>query len=383
LTAYPLVYRRLQRHLNRMPVGFPRTFSRVELRVLARLFTPAEARLAVCMTHRLETAGVICRRSGPGPIAPEAGSAMLAAMADKGAVLNLRRGGEERYALVPLVVGMYEFQVQRLSEGLYRDTVTYFKQGFGLEYFSTAVPQLRVVPIRKSLSGGRHQVATYDEIRGLVRQAGDRLGLAPCICRKGKDLLGAPCGVTDRREVCLVMRDLFDHGHRRGWVQKLTTDAALGLLDRNEKEGLVLQSSNEQRPQFVCSCCGCCCGVLNMLQVLPRPAAFTASNYLARVDPRTCTGCGKCLRRCQMSAIRMAGKTAEIDSDRCIGCGVCVPSCKPAALTLVRKAVETRPPEDTDALTAMLAQNKPGAVGKLRTGVKIAVQTLQKKRRQP
>jgi len=39
-TASESLYRRLQQHLDRMPVGFPATRSGVEIRILERLFTP-------------------------------------------------------------------------------------------------------------------------------------------------------------------------------------------------------------------------------------------------------------------------------------------------------------------------------------------------------
>jgi len=41
------VYRKLQEHLNKMPVGFPATQSGVEIRVLKHLFTPKEAEVAL------------------------------------------------------------------------------------------------------------------------------------------------------------------------------------------------------------------------------------------------------------------------------------------------------------------------------------------------
>ena len=40
------VYEKLARHLDRLPAGFPRTESGVELRILKRLFNPEEAELA-------------------------------------------------------------------------------------------------------------------------------------------------------------------------------------------------------------------------------------------------------------------------------------------------------------------------------------------------
>jgi len=40
-------YRKLQQHLDRLPVGFPETESGVEIRILKYLFTPEEAEIAI------------------------------------------------------------------------------------------------------------------------------------------------------------------------------------------------------------------------------------------------------------------------------------------------------------------------------------------------
>ena len=368
-------YRKLRQHLNRMPVGFPRTLNGVEMRILKRLFTPRQAEIALLMGSRLESVAVIGRRARDKHCAcsPSEIEAELQQMARRGAVLNVRRDGSEHYALLPFVVGMFEFQLDTLSAEMYQDTVAYFKSGFALEYLSTAVPQTRVVPIGKSLHSV-HTVATYDEIRALVERTEGRIGVAPCICRKGKDLMDKPCRRTDRRELCLVLRDLYDHGRRQGWVKTITTENALALLDENERAGLVLQPSNEMEPQFVCSCCGCCCGILGMLKTLPEPAAFTAANYRAELDGEACDGCGVCARRCPMEAIALVHERARIDPGCCIGCGVCVLTCKAGAIRLVPKPEPVRPPATTEALYETIGKGKAGLAGRVKTGVKIARQ---------
>jgi len=46
METHPNVYDDLAAHLDRLPAGFPRTPTGVELRILKRLFTPEEAALA-------------------------------------------------------------------------------------------------------------------------------------------------------------------------------------------------------------------------------------------------------------------------------------------------------------------------------------------------
>ena len=57
------LYERLATHLDNLPAGFARTKSRVEMRILRRLFTPEDAKLAIHLTVIAEEARVIARRA--------------------------------------------------------------------------------------------------------------------------------------------------------------------------------------------------------------------------------------------------------------------------------------------------------------------------------
>ena len=350
-------------------MGYPATRSGVELRILERLFTPKEALLATCLTHRLASAADICRQAGGKGITQNTCVELLDAMAAKGGILKKDEGGAACYALVPFVVGMFEFQVKHLTPELYADTARYFREAYGLAYLSTSRPQMRVIPIEQSVSDIPH-IATYDEIRQIIDEADGKIGVAECICRKGKDLLGAPCAKTERREVCLGFRDYFDTYKREGWFREISKQEALEILAESEKEGLVLQATNEKYPQAVCACCGCCCGILNTLKNVPNRADFVAANYRARVDDDKCVGCGLCVDRCHMAAISIADKKAVIDPKRCIGCGACVSACSTGALFMEEKAVPFTPPETTEDLyEAILAEKSRW--DKVKTALKI------------
>ena len=55
-------YRKLQQHLDKLPVGFPETESGVEIRILKYLFTPQEAAIAIDLSYLPETISVIFKR---------------------------------------------------------------------------------------------------------------------------------------------------------------------------------------------------------------------------------------------------------------------------------------------------------------------------------
>ncbi|MFX0081889.1 MAG: hypothetical protein ACFE94_09065 [Candidatus Hodarchaeota archaeon] len=55
------VYRRLQEHLDSMPVGYPATKSGVEIKILKHLFTPEEAEVALKLKFQPESLKKIYR----------------------------------------------------------------------------------------------------------------------------------------------------------------------------------------------------------------------------------------------------------------------------------------------------------------------------------
>jgi ferredoxin len=144
-------------------------------------------------------------------------------------------------------------------------------------------------------------------------------------------------------------------------------------MQENQSEGLVLQPNNAQKIDFICACCGCCCGMLRMHKILPKPVDFWSTNYYAEVDPDSCIGCETCVETCQVGAVNFDDdlKISTINLDRCIGCGNCVLSCESDAIHLVKKGKEFVPPKDTETLYDIIMQNKKGPLGKIKIATKL------------
>ena len=157
---------------------------------------------------------------------------------------------------------------------------------------------------------------------------------------------------------------------KEGWSRKVSSEEALEIARENEQEGLVLQPSNDQEGQFICSCCGDCCGVLGEARSMPRPVDFLAGNFRARVNAEVCTGCGMCVKRCHMDAVKVEEKVSVVNPARCIGCGVCVPTCKAEAIRLVKKERETVPPSTPEELLDTIMAHKKTGLQKLKMGIK-------------
>jgi NAD-dependent dihydropyrimidine dehydrogenase PreA subunit len=360
------VYLDLAKHLDEMPVGYPPTESGVEFKILKHLFTPSEAKLALNLGFKPSPLKKIYRKVKRERISIQELEAKLGKMYEKGLInygREIREGKEIKYyANAPLVIGMFEYQLNNLSEEFLKDIDQYFKEAFWDEYNKPGVPQLRTIPIEESITHEQN-IATYDLVRDLINTIGTPIGVAECICKKGKDLMGEPCKKTDLREVCFSFRSAAESYHEKGLARLITKEEALNILEKAEKDGLVLQPANSIRPMCICCCCGCCCEVLLNQKRYEKPARFFASNFYAKVNEELCVGCGLCVDRCNMDAISVIDEKSVIDLDKCIGCGVCVPTCPNDVINLQKKKDECIPPENTIA-TYMKIMNKKAKLAK-------------------
>ncbi len=340
-----------------MPVGYPRTPSGVEFKLLEKMFTPRQAEIALLLDHRFLTAESLFPRAGTSVSSVSELENLLDQMTTAGNILSKHDGDTKRYALIPFVVGMYEFQTAYMTREFYQDAVTYLKQGYAIDYLTTGVPQMRVIPIEKSLSP-EIKINSYDEIRKIIMNADKGLSVTDCICKKAQALDGEPCRQSDTNEVCIALHDYHDTYTREGWGRSISKKEALAIIEKAEKDGLVIQTANEQDPQFICACCSCCCGILKMMKSFSRPGDFAATNYYAEIDKESCIGCGVCVKRCNLEAIQIIEKKAVLSKEKCIGCGLCVSTCKPGSIKLVNTRVLTIPPKDTEELYNTIKQTK-------------------------
>ncbi len=341
------IYEALREHLDDLPGGFPATEDGLELRILRRLFTPEEAEIACRLTLIPETARVIARRTGR---PTEEMAPLLAAMAEKGLIFSIHHENRPpRYQAAQFVVGIYEYQLNKMDEGFIRDVEAYWPTLFKPDVWAQ-VPQLRTIPVNEAIST-TPEVLAYEQAEPLIRSH-DRVAVAPCICRQEKEILGDPCDKP--RETCLSFDGGADFYVRNGMGRYITHEEALNVIALANEAGLVLQPSNSREAAFICACCGCCCGVLRNLKRYPDPASLVATTFRAHLDPETCIGCGVCVDRCQMEALAVVAGGVTLDLGRCIGCGLCVSTCPSGALTLERKPEAEQPNIPPDIARTMI-----------------------------
>ena len=346
-------YKKLAEHLDKLPGGFSSEDQAVDQRLLQNLFTIDEAELAVHLTLDRESAQVIAERAHL-PI-PET-QQRLDEMSKKGLIFSTAlEDGSMVYLAVPIVIGIYEFQINNLNKELIRD-FAYYWRARGKMAGTETIPQIRTIPISESIPT-QLEVFSYEQVNDLV-ESKDRFAVAPCICRRSAKMTRGGCDAPE--ESCLVFGEWADFYVRDGRGRAIERSEVYEILAKADAANLVLQPSNSKDPSFICCCCGCCCGILQGVKKQPKPAEAVASSFIAELDVERCIGCWVCLERCQMQAFNEEINHVSLNADRCIGCGLCVSTCPDGALTLVRKPESEHAyvPETMDGTWRVINQAK-------------------------
>ncbi len=347
------IYYKLANHLNNTPGGFPATESGVEIRILKRLFTEEEAETALFLVMRPEPLSVIAERAKR---TIEELEPILKQMVVKGLAIHSARKGNNYYMAAQFVVGIWEYQVNRLNKDLIRDFNEYAPLLVS-EQFQTRTQQLRVVPVSQSINADM-KVMAYEEAETIIR-AQSKILVAPCICRTEHNIMGKGCGRMV--ESCLVFGGGAYFYEERGIGRTITGDEAIEILHKGIEQGLVLQPGNSKKPLNICMCCSCCCQILSNIKKSDSPAELVNSSYFSKVNEDTCVACGACIEKCPMDAISMED-TAVVNIQRCIGCGLCVTACEYDSISLHSKDDNKWVPPDNTIKTYLTIAKEKGLI---------------------
>jgi Pyruvate/2-oxoacid:ferredoxin oxidoreductase delta subunit len=288
-------------------------------------------------------------------------------MAAKGVIFNQpNRQGVIVYRLLPLVnVGVFEYTfMQKLERSAKNKELAdlftqLFEEGKGLIQgaFDDIIGMMghfpavdRTVPVRINQSTGQSTIIEIKENLGqpaeIILQTKnvvdliekfDEIAVGHCFCRHHKDLMDEPCKQTNTRESCFTFGKSARYTTEQGFMRMIDKKEALDILLKSEEDGLIHKAYH---PNFdvskdetsVCNCCKCCCGnsISNMIAPI-----INFANYLAEVDPETCTGCETCHDYCHTEAITLnKDNVSEVDIERCLGCGICAYFCPEDAIRL-------------------------------------------------
>lgn len=116
---------------------------------------------------------------------------------------------------------------------------------------------------------------------------------------------------------------------------------ALAAMKELEKEGLCHTVWTFRTPYIggICNCDRADCLAMRATLGHDVPMMFRAE-FVAEIDPDSCTGCRECRRVCPFGALEwsVSSGKASVDQRHCWGCGVCRSACPPSAIRLLDRA---------------------------------------------
>ncbi|MGB2885736.1 MAG: 4Fe-4S binding protein, partial [Dehalococcoidia bacterium] len=306
-------YDQLADALNKLPNGFPRTPSNVEILLLKKIFSPDEASLAIKLSGSLEPVDVVAERLG---LSVEETRARLMDMVKRGLLWFDKQGGKPRFRLAPFIVGIYESQLESMDHEFAHLFEEYMSDGGGAGIMRPQPAMHRVIPAQGAVKS--EWILPYDDVRSILLAA-KAFSVRDCICRVQQDRLGRKCDFPLKN--CLM----FSPVERKPRPGDISKEEALAILDETEEIGLVHTVSNVvQQLGYVCNCCGCCCAILRGITDWGVEKSVAYANYHSVIYADECTGCGACMERCQVKAISQNDDVVVVDQKACIGCGLCV-----------------------------------------------------------
>ena len=320
------VYERLAEALDKLPNGFPRTPSNVEIQILKKIFLPEEASIAGQLGRSMESVKALAKRIG---LSEERAEEKLLMMAKRGLLWHASINDQKMFRLAPFIVGIYETQLESMDHELAHLVEEYLANG-GVAGIMKPQPAIhRVVPAQKAVKS--EWILPYDDVKALLLNS-KTFRLRDCICRVQQDHIDRRCDFP--LKTCLS----FSSGEGPASKNDVSKEEALNFLDKAEEIGLVHTVSNVMKGLgYVCNCCGCCCGILRGVTDWGIENSVAYANYYAAIDPQECAGCGACRKRCQVNAVSEGNGVSVVDRKRCIGCGLCATGCPTGAARLEKK----------------------------------------------
>lgn len=329
--------------------------------MLRELYSPEEAELVVGMPFRLSTLDRIAQVTGKDPRELEP---KLAALCDKGLVVDVRLGDQYHYMPAPFVIGIFEFTMMRMDSSdpdigkVSRLFVDYLEGG---EFYAANFEDGQQVSVARALPhlerlGDHVEILDYERVERIVAAA-ETFSLSNCSCRHKKHHAGDQvCKVP--LETCTSFGGAAGYLVRHGMGRPISKSEMKDVVQRSKDLRLVFSVDNvRNEPAFLCHCCGCCCGILEGINRHGYQNAIVSSTLVPHVIQEDCNGCQKCARACHVSAITLVPepKTAgskrmfmpEIDESACIGCGVCSLVCDPDAIEMHKREQHVIHPETT------------------------------------
>jgi len=339
-------YSNLQKRLNRATQGAPA--SEALFRILEVLFSEEEAELVSklpLVPFSIDDAAKVWKMD------KKESFKILDGLADKGILFDSEKDETHYYMLAPTMAGFFEFSLMRTDGKFDRKVLSelYYQyinveEDFLHEVLNIDPPIDRVFVHEDQLPDRELVILDYERATKVIETA-SCITVGTCYCRHKMEHMGKACDMP--QDVCLTFNGSAKTLSKHGIAKEISKEEAMEILKKVRDLGLVQIGDNvQQGVNWICNCCSCCCEAIlgyKRLGYMPK----VNSNFQPEIRVSDCVGCGVCVEKCPVDAIRMEGKKAVVDVDVCFGCGVCSRFCSSDAIKMTRREKTRFIPKDS------------------------------------
>ena len=160
-------YHRLASALDKLPNGFPRTKSGVEIELLRRIFKPEEAELASHLTKDMKPSSEIAKKAN---LEEEEVERRLSSLAKRDLLWSSVKAGKPRYRLAPWIVGILETQLESMDHSFAHLVEDYIHEDGFMEGIMKPLPLIhRVIPAQSAVKS--EWILPYDDVKKVIESS--------------------------------------------------------------------------------------------------------------------------------------------------------------------------------------------------------------------
>ena len=167
---------------------------------------------------------------------------------------------------------------------------------------------MHVIPVEKAISM-ENETADIEHISYWLKRYEGHLAVGICSCHYGRKKMDEGCA-DDYRDWCIGVGDMAEYLVETDRGHYISYDEAMAILKKAEDHGFVHQVTNidgEGKIFAICNCNVKICNALRTSQLFNTPN-LSRSAYVAKVEPKNCVACGRCVEYCPAGAVRLGQK---------------------------------------------------------------------------
>jgi ferredoxin len=340
---YP--YKKLTSRLNLLPQGA--VASELLFEILKILFSEREAGLVSKLPIKPFS---INKAAGIWKIKESDARTILNDLADRGLLLDGEENGDVLYSMPPPMAGFFEFSLMRYRNDIDQKTLSeLFHQYLNVEedfiknLFTIGETRLGRTFVNEEVISNENalHVLDYERASEIVKTA-SIIGIGICYCRHKMAHIGKNCDAP--MDICMTFNGSADSLVRHGIARRVDVSEGMDLLKKARENNLVQFGENVQdKVNFICNCCGCCCEALIAARRFGFLNPVHTTSFIPFIREENCNGCGKCVSVCPVEAMTLVSsnnpvkpnsKKAKLQADICLGCGICLTVCNKKVIEL-------------------------------------------------